>query len=132
MAEDFYHSSVSRTGTCLSGPMPDQGFQSVRTDDMFPLPIARTCEMRFPAKAGIPGIWDTRASIVSGTCAEAVCSSLPKHGPGEPTLVSGCYTGAFYYTDRLERPRYGLRLRTRLTGRDFRDPGVCLRHHTTG
>ena len=70
-------------GPRLSGPRPDHGFQSVRTDDMFPLPSVRTCEMRLPSEVGIPGIRDTSVPVISGICADAVCSSLPQHGLGE-------------------------------------------------
>ena len=36
--------------------------------------------------------------------------------------VLGCYTGTLGYTDRPERPEYGLRSRPKLLGRYFRDP----------
>ena len=49
--------------------------------------------------------------------------SHPQCGPEEPTSVLGYCTNAFYGTNRL---RYGSRSGTGLTGRDFRDPRVCL------
>ena len=59
--------------------------------------------------------------------------SHPQYGLKGPVSVSGCCTSAFCYADRLERPRYGSRSRSRtgFTGRDIRDLGACLRHHTT-
>ena len=121
---------TSRTGPWLSGLRPYQGLQSVMTDDMFPLPSARTCETRLPAEVGIPGIRDTLIPVINGTGANTVCSVSPQCKPEGPASVTGCYIDAFCYTDRLERLAYGSRSRIRLTGRDFRDLGACLRHHT--
>ena len=52
---------------------------------------------------------------------------LTQCGPKGPVSVLRCCTGAIDYTDRPERPGYGSRLRPRLPGRYFRDPGVLLR-----
>ena len=41
-------------------------------------------------------------------------------------------TGASRYTGRPEGPEYGPRPRTGPIGRDIKDPGACLLHHTTG
>ena len=48
-----------------------------------------------------------------GTSTDTVCSFSPQCGPEESALVSGCCTGAFCY---IERPGYGPRPRTGLTG----------------
>ena len=87
--------------------------------------------MRLPAEARIPGIWDTSVPIISGTGADTVCSFSPQCGPEGPIPVLGCCTGAFCYADRPERLGFGSRSRIELTGRDFKDPRACLRHHTT-
>ena len=50
---------------------------------MFPVPSAWTCEAGFPSKVRILGFWDGTFPVISGTCADAACSSLPQHGPGE-------------------------------------------------
>ena len=92
---------------------------------MFPLPSTQTCETRFPIEAEIPGIHDTSVPVISGTGANIVCSYSPQCGPEGPESVSGCGTGAFFYIDRPERSGYGLRPRTGLQDRDYRDPGVC-------
>ena len=90
---------------------------------MFPLTSAWTYEAGLPAEAGIPRLWETSVLVISGTCTEAVCSLLPKHGPEEPVSIPGCCTSTFYCTDIPKRPRYGSRSRTGLTGRDLRDLG---------
>ena len=46
---------VSRTGPRPSGLGPNQGFQSIKTDDMLFLPLAWTYEVGFPSKARILG-----------------------------------------------------------------------------
>ena len=60
-------------------------------------------------------------SLVGRT--DTIYLSLPQHGPREPVSIPGCGIGTGYFIDKLERPG--------LTGRDFRDPGACLRHYTT-
>ena len=88
----------------------------IRTDDMFPLPSAWTCETRLPIKVGIPRIQDTTVPVISGTGVDTVCSFSPQCGPDGPISVSRCGIGTVYYTDRPERPGCGLRPRTGLTG----------------
>ena len=122
---------ISRMGLWLSGPRPYQGFQPIKTVDMFPLPSAQTCEAGFPSKARIPRLWDSVVPIINGTSANTVCSFSPHCGLEGLVSISGCCTSTFYFTDMPKRPRCGSRLRTRLTDRDFRDLGACLRHHTT-
>ena len=97
---------------------------------MFPLPSTRTCEARLPVEAGILGIQNTLVPVISGTGADTVCSFSPQCGPKGPVSVSGCCSGAFCYTDRSESSEYGSRPRTELMGRDFKDPGACLRDGT--
>ena len=62
---------------------------------------------------------------------DIVCSFSPQCGLEGPVSVPGCCTSIFYYTDKPERPGYGSRPRTGLTGLNFRDLGACLHHHTT-
>ena len=50
--------SVLGTGSRLSGPRPDQGFQSVRTANMLPLPSTWTYEAELLSKARILRFWD--------------------------------------------------------------------------
>ena len=106
-AEDFYPTRISGTGPRLSGLRLDHGFQSVRTDDIFPLPPARTCETRLLVEARIPGIRDTLIPVSSGIGVDIVYSFSPQCWLEGPVSVSGCTTGPFCYTDRPERPRYG-------------------------
>ena len=47
---------------------------------------------------------------LSGTFVDLVCSFLPHHGPGESVSVSGCCTGPYYVTIRLDGPGNGSRL----------------------
>ena len=61
----------------LSRPRPDQGFQSVRTDDMFPFPSAQTCEVGLPSEARIPRFWDNVVLVISGIGTDTVCSFSP-------------------------------------------------------
>ena len=89
--------------------------------------------MKFSNEAGIPGLWDISVLIISETCIDTVCLSLPQYRPGEPVSVSGCDTCIGYFADRLERPEHWLRSGTGLTGltgQDFGDLRVCLRHYT--
>ena len=66
---------------------------------------------------------DSAVPNISGTGTDTVHSSTPQCGPEEPVSVPVCCTSTFYYINGSERPVYGSRLRTRLTGRDFRDQG---------
>ena len=122
---------IPRTGSQLLRPRPDQGFQSVRSDDMLFLSSVWTCEMRLLVEAAIPGIRDTLVLVINGTSVDTVYPFTPQCGPEGPVSVSGCCTDAFYYIDMLKRPGYGSRSRVGLTGRDFKDLRACLRHHTT-
>ena len=92
------------------------------------LPSAWTFEAGLPLETRFPRLWDTSVPFISGTGADTVCSLSPQCGLEEPASVSRCCTRAFCYT---KRPGYGSRSRTRLTSRDFKDPGECLLHHTT-
>ena len=97
---------------------------------MFPLPSAWTLEAGLSSEAGIPELWDTSVPVISGTYIDAVCSSLPHHGPGETVAVAGRCTRPYHFTVRLDGPGQGSRSRPGLTSRDFRDLGACLRHYT--
>ena len=90
-----------------------------------------THEAEFSTYIRVSRSGDTTVPIISGTCANSVCSSLPQHGPGEQVLVSGCDTGIGCFTDRLEGQEHGSRLRAECTGRDFGDLRVCLRRYST-
>ena len=98
---------------------------------MLPLPKAWAHETGLSTKARIPEVWDNVVLVISGISADTVCSFSPQCRPKGPVLVSGCCTGSFGNTDRLERPGYGSRSRPRFTGRYFRDPGACLSRGTT-
>ena len=77
-----------------------------------------------PKEAGILGLWDTSVPIISGTCTDTVCLSLPQHGLGELVSVPGCDTCIGYFIDKLERPGHGLKSSTWLIGpEDFRGLG---------
>ena len=115
-AEDFYPIGISRTGLRLSRPMQNQGFQSVRTVDMFPFPSALTCKAGLPLEARIPRFWDSAVLVISRTGADTVCSFSPQCGPKGPVSVPGFCISIFCYTDKSERPSCGSRPRTRLTG----------------
>ena len=98
---------------------------------MLPLPSAWTCEAGLPLEASIQELWDSVVPAISGTGANRVCSSLPKHGPGEPVLVPRCCTSTYYFVDGPHGQGHGSRSRTGLSGRDFRDLGACLRRDTS-
>ena len=83
-AEDFYSSRISRTGSWLSGPSPDQGFYPAKTNDMLFLPSPWTYEAGFPSEARIPGFWDSTVPVISGTDVDTVYSFSPQCGPEEP------------------------------------------------
>ena len=95
------------------GPRLDQGFQSVRTDDMLFLPSAWTYEAGLPSETRILGFWDNVIPVISGIGVDTVCSFSPQCGPEGPVSVPGCGASSFYYTDWLERPGYGSRSRAR-------------------
>ena len=86
---------------------------------MLSLPSAWTYEKGFPNEAGISELWDTSVLVINGTCIDTVCSFLPQYGPGEHVSVPGCFTNTNHVTSASERPEYGSRMRTGLTGRDF-------------
>ena len=90
---------------------------------MLSLPPAWTDETGLPTEAGIQGLWDTSVPIISGTCTDTVCLSLPQHGPRKPISVPRCGIGTSYFVNRPERSEHGLRSGTGLTGRDFGDQG---------
>ena len=96
---------------------------------MLSLPPVKTNETGLALKAGIPGLWDALVSIISGTCTDIVCLSLPQHEPKEPVSVPGCSTSTGYFIDRLERQGHGSRLGIGLKGQDFGNPGACLHHY---
>ena len=87
--------------------------------------------MEFPSEEGIQELWDTTVPIISETCTDAVCSSLPRHGPGKTVPVPGCCTSTNYFADGPHGQRHGSRSRTGLRGWDLMDPRACLRHHTS-
>ena len=39
--------------------------------------------------------------------ADAICSFLPQHGPGEPMSVRGCCTSTYYFADGPNGPKHG-------------------------
>ena len=63
--------------------------------------------MGLPLEARTPELWDTLVSIISETCTDAVCSSLPHHGPGELVSVPGCCTSTYYFVDEPHRLGHG-------------------------
>ena len=90
---------------------------------MLPLPSPWAHETRFSTEAGIPESWDIIVPIISGTCADAICSSLPQHGLREPISVPGCYTSTYFFAYGQHGPGHGSGLRSRPPGRYFRDQG---------
>ena len=121
---------ISGTRPRLLGVRPSRGILPDGVDDMLSLPPAWTHETRLPIEVGIPELWDTLVPIISGTCTDIVCLSLPQHGLRELVLVLRCGIGTGYFANRLERPGHGSRSGTGLTCRDFGDLGACLRHYT--
>ena len=109
-----------------------KGCQPSRADDMFLLSPAWIKEDGLPIKAEIPGTWDTVVPGIGGTGTAIVCSFSPRYGSEEPVSVTEPYASTFSSTGMLKGPNDGLRSGTGLTGQDFGDPGVCLRHCTTG
>ena len=95
------------------------------------LPLNWTYEARLPLEARIPGFRDSAVPVINGIGKNIVCSFTPQCEPEEPASVPGCCTSAFCYIYMVERLGYGLRSRVGLTSRDFKDPGACLRNHTT-
>ena len=78
----------------LWGSRPD------KAGDMFPLPSTWTLEAGLSLEAGIPELWDTSISVISGTYTDTVFSSLPHHGPGETVSVVWRCIGPYYYEVR--------------------------------
>ena len=83
-------------------------------------------------RTGIPGFWDNAVPVIDRIRKDTVYSFTSWYRPEEPISVSGSCTGTSCYTDKLERPGYGPRQRTRPTCSDVRGSGACLSHHTTG
>ena len=100
------------------------------TNDMFLLLSAWAYETGVPAEAWISAFWADTVPVISGTCADTVCSSTPQYGSEEPISVPGCCTSTSRRTYRPEGSGHGSRLRTGPTGWDIRGSGTCLRHHT--
>ena len=50
----------------------------------------------------------------------------------ETVSVPWCCTSTYCFTNKPYGPGHGSRSRIGLIGRDFRDLGACLRHHTSG
>ena len=94
---------------------------------MLLLPSAWAHETGFSIEAGIPELCYIMVPISSGTCADAIYSSLPQHGSGELISVPGYCTSTYYFTDGPYGPEHGSGSRPRLLGRYFRDPRACLR-----
>ena len=117
----------ARLGSRLSRPRPDQGFQLVKTNDMFPLPSAWTYEAGLPSEARILGFWDSAIPVISGTGTDTICSFSPRCGPGEPMSVPRCCISTYYFVDGPYGPGLGLGSRPRLSGRYFKDLGAYLR-----
>ena len=99
--------------------------------EFVPVPPAWTFETGLPLKERVLELRDTTVPIISGACTNTVCSSLPHHGQGKTISALGCCISTYCFVDRPHRPGHGSRSRTGLTGRDFRDLGACLRHHTS-
>ena len=97
---------------------------------MLPLPAAWTYKEGLPLETGT-GFWDSAVPVSGRIREDTVYSSTARYGPEELVSVSGSCTGTFHYTGKPKRLDYGLRLRTRPTGRHVRGSGECLRHHTT-
>ena len=112
-----------------SGPRSSQGSQSSRIDDLLFLSLPWTYEAGLPLEARILRFQNNVVPDISGACTNTVHSSIPQCGPEEPISILRCCTSIFCYTDG---PEYGLRSRTGLTIRDFKDPEACLCHYTTG
>ena len=72
---------------------------------------------------GIPELWDTSVPVINGACIDAICSSLPYHGARKTVSVLRCCTSTYYFVEGPHGLGHGSRLRTGLTGRDFRDQG---------
>ena len=55
------------SGAGPTGPSPGPGYQLGWTDDMFPLPSARTHEAELSTDIRVSGSGDTTVPIISGT-----------------------------------------------------------------
>ena len=112
--------------------MSTPGTRPTRANDMLLLPSTWTYEAVFLTEAWILGFWAGVVPVISRTSVDSVCSFSLQYGSEELVSIVECYTSTFGSTDRLEGIDYGSRLRTWLSGRDFRDPEACLRHCTIG
>ena len=99
---------------------------------MFLLLLTWTHETKLHSEAGILRLWEIPVLVISGMGIDTVGFSFSCYRPGEPVSVLGRCTSTYYLTDKIERPEHGSRLRTGLIGWDFKDPGACLHHYTTG
>ena len=81
---------------------------------MLPLPSTWTFEAGFPLEARSQGHGMPQSQSSIGRAQTQY--SFTRCGPEEPVSVPGCSTSTFCYTDGLERPEYGSRSRTGLTG----------------
>ena len=86
------------------GPTSVLGTESARTDDMFLLPSAWTYEAGLPEEARILRFWASAVPVLSGTCANIVCSFSPRYGSEESVSIAECYASTFGSTDRPEGP----------------------------
>ena len=59
------------------GPETGQGYQSGRTDSMFPFPTPRTYEEGLPPETRIPGFKDRAVLVSCETGEDTVFSSTP-------------------------------------------------------
>ena len=81
-------------------------FSQMGADDMLLLPSAQAYETGLSTEAGISELWDIIIPIISGTCANLVCSSLPLHGPGKPMQIPRCCISTYYFTYGPNGPRH--------------------------
>ena len=72
--------------------------------------------MGLPSEVEILELW---VPVISGTCIDAICSSLSRNGLGKTILVPSTY----YFVDGPHGPGHGSRSRTGVTGGDFRTQG---------
>ena len=104
--------SIPRGFQGLCGGYQGQG-QVGASDDMLSLPSPWAHETGLSIEGGILELWDSAVPVFSGTSADTVYSFSPQCRPEGLVSVSGCCTNVFYYTNRLERPGYGSRSRSR-------------------
>ena len=96
------------------------------------LSTAWTHEMGLPPEIGIPGFWDSTVPVSCRIGEDTVHSFTPNYGSEEPVSVAGCHISTFGNTDGPEGPEIGSRSGTELTGQDFGNLRVCLRHYAKG